>query len=61
MEVIYKYKSEVYVLTLPMTKIHKVEGDHVQIYLDDHEADQISQARAVAEMGDSEMRAKYND
>ena len=61
MEVIYKNKSEVYVVTLPMTKIHKIADDHVQIYLDDHDADKIRQARAIAEMGDDEMRAKYND
>ncbi len=60
MKVVFKNKTEVYEVTLPASKIHVVDNDHVQIFLDQYDVDTIRMARGVAEMGEDEMRGKYD-
>tara|TARA_E500000305_G_scaffold105877_1_gene103789 strand:- start:153 stop:341 length:189 start_codon:yes stop_codon:yes gene_type:complete len=60
MKVLFKNKTEVYEITLPASKIHIIEKDNVQIFLDQYDVDLIRMARGIAEIGEDEMRGKHD-
>lgn len=50
MKIEYKEKSDVYVQTLPTSKIHKISDTHVQIYYDRADIEKIVESHETTVM-----------
>ena len=60
MKIEYKEKSDVYVQTLPISKVHKISDTHVQIYYDRADIELIvdsHQTTVMFENVDSDLKS----